>query len=278
MADRCPPSTPRLDLIPLVPAAIEKLIGGDRGGASAILGVTFPDEFPTPGERDGFLPIQLERMRAAPQRRDWMARIMVSVDGRMAIGHCGFHGPPEMIGRAEIGYTVFMHYRGRDSRKERRARCRLGAAQGEKVYASVAPDNAPSLAVVRGLSFSQIGCRSTRSTDSGWSSCAEDAGRQSPDVSGETPTACALSPSETATAMSTKRLQTAVGTGRDARPPPGREAEPPPPVVSRVSQAPPHRPRAAARARTRVPPPPSPAPFRCRKSETRSGAAPRGRA
>jgi RimJ/RimL family protein N-acetyltransferase len=153
--------TLRLELIPLTPEAIEKLMAGDRRGAEATLGVTFPDEFPAPGERDGFLPIQLERMGAAPKRRDWMARIMVSRgDDRVAIGHCGFHGPPEMIGRAEIGYTVFTHYRGQGYAKEAAAALVEWAffVQGENdVYASVAPDNAPSLAVVRSLGFTQIG-------------------------------------------------------------------------------------------------------------------------
>ena len=151
--------TRRLELIPLAPEAIEKLILGDRGSAAATLGVTFPDEFPTPGEREGFLRVQLERMQADPQRRDWMARIMVSRNDRSAIGHCGFHGPPEMIGRVEIGYTVFTHHRGQGYAKEAAgALVDWAFAQGEsEVYASVAPDNAPSLAVVRSLGFIQIG-------------------------------------------------------------------------------------------------------------------------
>jgi len=151
--------TPRLELIPLAPEVIEKLIAGDRVGAAAALGVTFPDEFPAPGEQHGFLPVQLERMEAAPQRRDWMARITVASSDRSAIGHCGFHGPPEMIGRAEIGYTVFTHHRGRGYAKEAAgALVEWAFAQGEaEVYASVAPDNAPSLAVVRALGFTQIG-------------------------------------------------------------------------------------------------------------------------
>jgi RimJ/RimL family protein N-acetyltransferase len=151
--------TSRLELIPLGPETIEKLIGGDRDGAAASLGVAFPEEFPSPGEREGFLPIQLERMQAAPQRRDWMARIMVSRGDRSAIGHCGFHGPPEMIGRAEIGYTVFTHHRGQGYAKEAGgALVDWAFTQGEsEVYASVAPDNAPSLAVVRSLGFIQIG-------------------------------------------------------------------------------------------------------------------------
>ena len=151
--------TTRLDLIPFVPEAVAKLIEGDRNGAAATLGVTFPAEFPAPGEVRGFLPIQLERMQASPQRRDWMARVMASSEGGVAIGHCGFHGPPEMIGRAEIGYTVFTPYRGRGYAKEAAAALVDWAfAEGQhEVYASVAPDNAPSLAVVRAIGFTQIG-------------------------------------------------------------------------------------------------------------------------
>ena len=89
--------TPRLELIPLVPEAIRKLLDGDRNGAAETLGVTLPAEFPAPGELRGFLPIQLERMQAAPQRRGWMARVMAFSEGGVAIGHCGFHGPPEMM-------------------------------------------------------------------------------------------------------------------------------------------------------------------------------------
>jgi RimJ/RimL family protein N-acetyltransferase len=152
-------TTRRLELIPLSPDAVELLIEGDRAGAMQKVGVTFPDEFPTPGERDGFLPIQLQRMRDAPERRDWLARLMVSVKDRSAIGHCGFHGPPEMIGRAEIGYTVFTPYRGQDYAKEAAAALVEWAfRQGEsEVYASVAPDNAPSLAVVHCAGFIEIG-------------------------------------------------------------------------------------------------------------------------
>ena len=151
--------TTRLELIPLAPEALENLIRGDRDGAAAALGLDFPDESPTPGEREGFLRVQLERMEAAPQRRGWMARIMVSRSDRSAIGHCGFHGPPEMIGRAEIGYTVFTHYRGQGYAKEAAgALVDWAFAQGaSEVYASVAPDNGPSLAVVRRLGFTQVG-------------------------------------------------------------------------------------------------------------------------
>src|SRR5205823_11800962 len=124
-----------------------------------ILGIQLPDEFPTPGELAGFLPIQLHRMEAAPDGRGWMARLIVTRTGRQMVGHCGFHGPPDVIGRAEIGYTVFTPFRGQGFAKEAaRALTTWAFTQGQaEVYAAVAPTNAPSLGVVKALGFKQVG-------------------------------------------------------------------------------------------------------------------------
>ena len=150
--------TPRLELIPIDPAAIRRLLAGDRPAAERVVGYALPPEFPTDDDLSGFLPIQLQRMEAAPDRRDWMARLMVS-DSKESVGHCGFHGPPDVIGRAEIGYTVFPIFRGQGFAKEAaKALTAWAFGQGEReVYASVAPHNAPSLAVVRALGFQQVG-------------------------------------------------------------------------------------------------------------------------
>ena len=153
--------TPRLELVPFEPAAIRQLIEGDRAAAEATVGAVLPQEFPTAGDLAGFLPIQLHRMQESPDRRDWMARLMISRKHEI-IGHCGFHGPPELIGRAEIGYTVFTPYRGQGFAKEAaRALADWAFAQEEpELYASVAPDNQPSLAVVRSLGFTLVGTQS----------------------------------------------------------------------------------------------------------------------
>jgi len=123
-----------------------------------VLGLTLPEEFPTDDDLEGFLPIQLNRMEAEPEQRAWMARLMVTTTNREAAGHCGFHGPPKTIGRAEIGYTVFTRFRGQGFAKEAaRALADWAFQQGEQeVYASVSPNNAPSLAVVRALGFRQV--------------------------------------------------------------------------------------------------------------------------
>jgi ribosomal-protein-alanine N-acetyltransferase len=150
--------TDRLVLEPLDPEVIRLLIRGDRAAAQQQAARTFPDEFPTSDDLAGFLPIQLKRMEADPHQRDWMARLMVTTEGEV-IGHCGFHGPPDAIGRAEIGYTVFEEFRGRGfAREAAKALTEWAFKQGEeRVFASASPDNAASLAVIRHLGFVQVG-------------------------------------------------------------------------------------------------------------------------
>ncbi len=153
-----PIRTERLQLVALAPEAVRALIAGRRDEAERILKLSLPAEFPNAGDLDGFLPIQLQRMETEPGRREWMARLMVGgPDG--AVGHCGFHGPPDRIGRAEIGYTVFSQFRGLGYAKEAaRGLVDWAFERGEReVYASVSPNNAPSLAVVRSLGFMQVG-------------------------------------------------------------------------------------------------------------------------
>lgn len=153
-----PIRTERLELVALAPEIIRDLIAGRRRAAERAIGVSLPEEFPTRDDLAGFLPIQLRRMEAEPGKRQWMARVMVSAsDG--AVGHCGFHGPPKTIGRAEIGYTVFSEFRGRGFAKEAaQGLVSWAFSQGEReVYATVSPNNAPSLAVVKALGFTQVG-------------------------------------------------------------------------------------------------------------------------
>ncbi len=148
-----------MNLVAFEPEAVRHLMEGDRAAAEDVLRLSLPGEFPNADELGGFLPIQLKRMEASPSRREWMARLMVADSDGSVVGHCGFHGPPEVIGRAEIGYTVFSPHRGRGYAKEAAGglvQWAFGRGQRE-VYATVSPENAPSLAVVRGLGFTEVG-------------------------------------------------------------------------------------------------------------------------
>ncbi len=77
------------------------------------------------------------------------------------IGHAGFHGPPGinalgLAGAVELGYTIFPESRRLGYATEV-ARSLMDWARGQhgitSFVASVSPDNADSLAVVRRLGF-----------------------------------------------------------------------------------------------------------------------------
>jgi RimJ/RimL family protein N-acetyltransferase len=151
--------TARLRLEPLRPESIRALIAGDRRSAERAARVELPAEFPDAHDVAGFLPVQLRRMEQAPHRTEWTVRLMVLRRPRLAVGHIGFHGPPELVGRAEIGYTVFAEHRRRGYATEAvRALVDFAAAHRQpSVFLSIGSSNVPSLAIARRLGFHQVG-------------------------------------------------------------------------------------------------------------------------
>ena len=140
----------------LPPPVLTALLDGDLAAASARSGVELPASF----LEEGWLwRIRLDQVRADPAAQDWVVRaVVVEPDG--VVGHAGFHGPPDADGVVEVGYTVLPHLRGRGY-----ARAALTALVAEAtaspqvrvVRASVSPDNAASLAVVRRAGFVHVG-------------------------------------------------------------------------------------------------------------------------
>lgn len=154
-----PIRTPRLSLELLRPPAIRRLLDGDREAAGRELGIESAEAFV--GERLYWLRRHLSLQERYPDRAGWCARLAVLASARVAVGHCGFHGPPEAAGRAEIGYTIFEPHRRQGYAREAAAGL-VGWAfeQGEReVFASVSPGNEASLAIVRGLGFRQVGAQ-----------------------------------------------------------------------------------------------------------------------
>lgn len=151
--------TPRLRLAAFTASMVQALIAGDRTAAERELDARLPADYPDDRERLRWLPLQLRRLKQLPERADWMARFLVEREQRLVIGHAGFHGPPEMSGRAEIGYTVFEPHRRRGYATEAcRALTEWAFGQGEPaVFLSIRPDNVPSLAVARGLGYVEVG-------------------------------------------------------------------------------------------------------------------------
>lgn len=155
----------RVDLVALPAPFLDALLAGRPAEAGSLVGVSVPDGWPD--EHDArFLRLRAEQMRTDPGRVEWLVRaVALREPGRPMIGHAGFHGPPGINGlrnpnAVEVGYTIFEPHRGRGYATEA-ARALIDWARAEHgirhFIASVAPANAPSLALVRRLGFVQTG-------------------------------------------------------------------------------------------------------------------------
>ena len=149
-------ATVRLDLVPLRPGLLRLVERGRIAELERELGARVPagwcEAIPA--------RMRLEQLAADPSEQPWLVRAMVLRASRRVVGSIGFHGPPDRRGRVEIGYDVVG-----DERRKGYARESVGAltdwafasGRARVCVASVSPDNAPSLALVRSLGFRQVG-------------------------------------------------------------------------------------------------------------------------
>jgi [ribosomal protein S5]-alanine N-acetyltransferase len=145
----------------MTPEFLEAVLEGRAAEAADLMGIELPEDFPNEGVR-GFFALRLRQMSEDPRFREWCPHVVV-LDGRM-IGHAGYHGPPGSNARGnpdaiEIGYTIEPPYRGRGYATAAAVELlRRAEERGVRHYiASSAPDNEPSLAVIRKLGFTQTG-------------------------------------------------------------------------------------------------------------------------
>jgi RimJ/RimL family protein N-acetyltransferase len=149
----------RLELVSMPAPLIAALLDGDERASRRELDVEVPPDLTADARY--VLRLRLEQMRAEPALQQWLLRLMVPRDGpRCAVGHIGFHGPPDAGGRVEVGYTVLPEHR-RQGLATEACLALFAWARDEhgvtRFRASVSPDNEPSLAVVRKLGFRQTG-------------------------------------------------------------------------------------------------------------------------
>jgi RimJ/RimL family protein N-acetyltransferase len=160
-----PISSPRLELVSMSPAFVDALLGDRRDEAERLLSAALPDDWPDAHDAR-FLRMRLDQMERDPGKQPWLVRAVVLEDsGRRMIGHAGFHGPPGVNGvekprAVELGYTIFPPFRGRGYATEAALALMRWAQEEHEIsefVASVAPDNQPSLSIVRKLGFVETG-------------------------------------------------------------------------------------------------------------------------
>jgi RimJ/RimL family protein N-acetyltransferase len=137
---------------------IKSLLEGDLVTAGRLQGFEIPIEFLETVE-DAFLKGQMERLLLRPTGQGWCVRVITREEDDKVIGHCGFHGHPEDVGRAEIGYLIFENVRGNGYATE----ATLGLVnwareQGVKtVFAAVSSKTHSSIRVAERAGFHQNG-------------------------------------------------------------------------------------------------------------------------
>jgi RimJ/RimL family protein N-acetyltransferase len=159
--------TERLILRPLTPAFLEaSLDEGSRREAADRLGLTIPDDW---FEQPDLARLRLEDLRADPSYQEWSLRAIAERATRRMVGHVGFHSRPApayLLAWAprgvEIGLEVYPASRRLGYAREAirgLVRWAHGTQGVSQFVASVAPDNAASLALVAGLGFVPVGRR-----------------------------------------------------------------------------------------------------------------------
>lgn len=148
----------RFDLVSCTVAFMEAVLARDLHAAASELDIRLPGG-EWLNETDPHFRIRLAQIARDPSEHEWLTRAIV-LPGREMIGRIGFHGPPDASGTAELGYTIDTPWRRRGYARDA-ARCMMHWAREthgvRRFRVSIAPDNAPSLAMAAGLGFVRTG-------------------------------------------------------------------------------------------------------------------------
>jgi RimJ/RimL family protein N-acetyltransferase len=148
---------PDIRFVQLSPAAMTALVDGDLGAAAAAAGHPLSDYL----QSESWLwEIRRDQIARDPAAADWVARAAVAVPEQVAVGHGGFHGPPDEHGTVEVAYSVDPAFRRRGyARAILTALLQRADADPSVrvVRASISPQNAGSLATIAGFGFRKAG-------------------------------------------------------------------------------------------------------------------------
>jgi RimJ/RimL family protein N-acetyltransferase len=152
-------SSERLDLLPMSLELMETLLRGDLASAQRMVGYRIPADWPHVLE--SVLRFRIPLARAQPEAQPLLLLAMVlRANPEVVVGRLGFHGPVDDDGMLEIGYEVFPAFRRQGYAREA-VIAMFRWAQGDpavlRFRTSVSPQNAPSLNLVRGLGFTEVG-------------------------------------------------------------------------------------------------------------------------
>ncbi len=158
--------TPRLILEPITLDVVEATFAGDRAAIEDLVRAKVPDAWPGRALVERAFSASLEHIRAAPLRRLWGDRLMITrtdaSDGdgtRLVVGSVIFHGRPD-DGIAEVGYGVEERWQRKGYASEATRACVDWALAQEGitcVTATTPPWHTASIRVLERAGLSRVG-------------------------------------------------------------------------------------------------------------------------
>ncbi len=135
------------------------LLDNDLARASELAGMQLTD-FYTSDDISWLWALRAKQIEADAESENWAASIVVDSETGTAVGHAGFHAPPDENGLVEIGYSIDP-LRRRQGFARATVAALLARAASEPavvtVRASISPTNAASLATIAGYGFEHVG-------------------------------------------------------------------------------------------------------------------------
>ena len=149
--------TRRLKLIPFA-LELKRVAIADKRKLAELLGVRIPDSWPGPDLAEA-MPLSIIEMENLPSELVWDS-LIIHKDDNSLIGDIGFFGPPDAIGRVEVGYSIIPEYRNQGYASEMMCHMIAWAWQQSGVVSVTArclDDNVGSIRVLEKAGLRKIG-------------------------------------------------------------------------------------------------------------------------
>lgn len=150
----------RLTLPLLTADLLERYLAGEVAAVESALGIRLP---PWLTADEWLMRVRLQQIREDPSAEPWLLRpIALPAPDSVAIGLFNFHGPPDDLGYAEVGYGLQPEFRGLGYAVEAvRAMLDWAATAYDvrRFRAAIAPDNARSQNLVTKLGMTRSGAQ-----------------------------------------------------------------------------------------------------------------------
>jgi RimJ/RimL family protein N-acetyltransferase len=151
--------TQHVRIVHLPGPVFRALADGDLTAANAVSPVPLSSLFLDAGSR-GVWRMRTKQIEQDPASAEWVNGVIWCEREQVAVGHAGYHGPPDPSGMVEIGYTVDPAYRRRGYARAALETLLQRAARDPQVRTarvSIRPDNVASYQLAAQYGFVRVG-------------------------------------------------------------------------------------------------------------------------